>query len=629
MRADTLLDEPGRSVVLMGNEAIARGFLEGGLSVGAAYPGTPSSEIMATLIGMSQKFGIYCEWSTNEKVAAEVAISASLSGLRSMVSMKGVGVNVASEPFQAFVYMGARGGCVLVSADDVGCHSSHTEQDNRYFAREAYMPIFEPSDPREARDMAKEALQLSEEWGQPVMLRITTRIAHTSSDIILGDIPEVNVKGEFERTPNRWVNLPVNARRMRGEMILRLEEIQKAVNSLSFNSIEGEGEFGIIASGISYGYVKEAINIMGISDKVKVLKVGNPYPLPLALVSDVLDSSKKVLVVEELEPFVESEVRAQANRLGRTVEIQGKDLIPLDGELSVFLVVEAISRFMGIPHPVDLSKINEVRDAARELTPIRPPVLCPGCGHRAVFYAIKEVERKFKRENKDKEGFVKPTDIGCYTLGFQKPLSAADVNFCMGASIGVSTGLSQVIEDPVVGTIGDSTFFHAGIPPLLNAVFNKANITVCIMDNRTTAMTGFQPHPGVGVNACGEECSAVSIEDIVKACGVKYAKTVDTNNIEELVNSITEGVEHNGPAVIIASGPCRMLKLKELAGDYKVVTIDYDKCTNCKICIDRFGCPAFYLDDDTVKVDSTLCNGCGVCIQKAVCKKGALGFEGE
>jgi indolepyruvate ferredoxin oxidoreductase alpha subunit len=602
MRADTLLDEPGRSVVLMGNEAIARGFLEGGLSVGAAYPGTPSSEIMATLIGMSQKFGIYCEWSTNEKVAAEVAISASLSGLRSMVSMKGVGVNVASEPFQAFVYMGARGGCVLVSADDVGCHSSHTEQDNRYFAREAYMPIFEPSDPREARDMAKEALQLSEEWGQPVMLRITTRIAHTSSDIILGDIPE---------------------------MILRLEEIQKAVNSLSFNSIEGEGEFGIIASGISYGYVKEALNILEVSDRVKVLKVGTPYPLPLALVSDVLDSSKKVLVVEELEPFVESEVRAQANRLGRTVEIQGKDLIPLDGELSVFLVVEAISRFMGIPHPVDLSKINEVRDAARELTPIRPPVLCPGCGHRAVFYAIKEVERKFKRENKDKEGFVKPTDIGCYTLGFQKPLSAADVNFCMGASIGVSTGLSQVIEDPVVGTIGDSTFFHAGIPPLLNAVFNKANITVCIMDNRTTAMTGFQPHPGVGVNACGEECSAVSIEDIVKACGVKYAKTVDTNNIEELVNSITEGVEHNGPAVIIASGPCRMLRLKELAGDYKVVTIDYDKCTNCKICIDRFGCPAFYLDDDTVKVDSTLCNGCGVCIQKAVCKKGALGFEGE
>ncbi len=629
MRADTLLDSPGRSVVLMGNEAIARGFLEGGLSVGAAYPGTPSSEIMATLIGMSQKFGIYCEWSTNEKVAAEVAISASLSGLRSMVSMKGVGVNVASEPFQAFTYMGARGGCVLVSADDIGCHSSHTEQDNRYFAREAYMPIIEPANPREAKDMAKEALALSEQWGQPVMLRISTRISHTSSNVTLGEIPKVNVKGEFQRIPNRWVNLPVNARRMRGEMILRLESIQKAVNSLSFNSIEGDGDFGIIASGISYGYVKEALNILGASEKVKVLKIGTPYPLPLELVSDVLSSSNKVLVVEELEPFVEGEVRAQANRMGKTIEIQGKDLIPLEGELSVFLVVEAISRSMGIPHPVDLSKINQVRDAARELTPPRPPVLCPGCGHRAVFYAIKEVERKFKRENKDKEGFVKPTDIGCYTLGFQKPLSAADINFCMGASIGVSTGFSHVIEDPVVGTIGDSTFFHAGIPPLLNAVFNKANITVCILDNRTTAMTGFQPHPGVGVNACGEECSAVSIEDIVKACGVKYAKTVDTNNIEELVNSITEGVEHNGPAVIIASGPCRMLRLKELAGDYMVVTIDYDQCTNCKICIDRFGCPAFYLDDDKVKVDSTLCNGCGVCIQKVVCKKGAIGFKGE
>jgi indolepyruvate ferredoxin oxidoreductase alpha subunit len=629
MRADTLLDSPGKSAILMGNEAIARGFLEGGISVGASYPGTPSSEIMATLITLGQKFDIYTEWSTNEKVAAEVAISASLAGLRSMVSMKGVGMNVASEPFQAFTYMGARGGIALVCADDVGCHSSHTEQDNRYFAREAYIPVLEPSNPKEAMDMAKSALSLSEEWGQPIMLRITTRIAHTSADVTLGEIPKERRKGDFERNPNRWVNLPRNARRMRGEMIERLEKIQKAANSLSYNKIEGDGEFGIVASGISYGYVKEAVNILGVTDKIKLLKIGTPYPLPLELVGSVLSSCKKVLVVEEDEPFVETEVRAQANKQGISVPVFGKELIPLAGELSVFLVVEAISKFLEVPQPMDLSKINEIRDSARTITPLRPPVLCPGCGHRAVFYALRQVERKFKRENKELEGFVKPTDIGCYTLGFQKPLSAVDVNFCMGASIGVSGGFSKAVSDPVVSTIGDSTFFHAGIPPLLNAVFNKADITVLILDNRTTAMTGFQPHPGVGINACGEECTSVSIEDIVKACGVKYAKTVDTYNIEELISSIQEGVDHKGPAVIIASGPCRMLKLKELKGAYKCVKINYDLCSNCNICIDRFGCPAMFIENEKVSVDPTLCNGCGVCIQKAVCKSGAIEFEGE
>jgi indolepyruvate ferredoxin oxidoreductase alpha subunit len=628
MRSDVLLDSPEKRVILMGNEAIARGFLEGGISVGAAYPGTPSSEIMATLIILGQKYDIYTEWSTNEKVAAEVAISSSLSGLKSMVSMKGVGINVASEPLQAFTYMGAKGGIVVVCADDVGCHSSHTEQDNRFFAREAYIPVLEPYDPREAKEMAAKALSLSEEWGQPVMLRITTRIAHTSADIILGEIPKEKRKGDFERIPNRWVNLPKNARIMRGKLIERLESIQKSVNLLPFNKIEGEGEFGIIASGISYGYVKEALNILGVSEKVKILKIGTPYPLPDRLVEDVLSKCKKILVVEEVDPFVETEVRAWANRLGISIPITGKELIPKAGELSVFLVVEAIAKFMEISQPIDLSKINDVRDSARVITPPRPPVLCPGCGHRSVFYAIKEVERKFKRENKDKEGFVKPTDIGCYTLGFQKPLSAVDVNFCMGASIGASGGFSHVIDEPVVATIGDSTFFHAGIPPLLNAVFNKANITVCILDNRTTAMTGFQPHPGVGINACGEECNAVSIEDVVKACGIKYAKTIDTYNIDDLINSITQGVDYNGPAVIIATGPCRMLALKEL-GPQKCVEIDYDTCKDCRICLDRFGCPAMYIEDDKVAIDSTLCNGCGVCIQKAVCKKEAIKFEGE
>jgi indolepyruvate ferredoxin oxidoreductase alpha subunit len=476
--------------------------------------------------------------------------------------------------------------------------------------------------------MAREALRLSEEWGQPVMLRITTRIAHTSADMTLGAIPKRDLKGDFQKQPERWVNLPKNARRMRGEQILRLKDIQKAVDGLSFNRIEGneEAKFGIMASGISYGYVKEALNILGASDKVRLLKIATPYPLPIELVEKMLSTCEHVLVVEEVEPFVETQVRAEANRLGILIPITGKELIPLAGELSIFLVVEACAKFLDIKQPVDLAGINDARDLARPHTPLRPPVLCPGCGHRSVFYAINIAERKLKKGQKDYKGFVKPTDIGCYTLGYQAPLSCADVNFCMGASIGVSSGFSKVIDEPLVCTIGDSTFFHAGIPPLLNAVFNKANITVIILDNRTTAMTGFQPHPGVGVNACGDECSAVSIEDIVRACGVGYAETKDAYNINELVQSITEGIEHNGPAVIIAYAPCRMLELKKVRGKEEIsaVTIDYELCKDCRICIDRFGCPAMFIEDDKVAIDPTICNGCGVCIQKEVCAKEAI-----
>jgi indolepyruvate ferredoxin oxidoreductase alpha subunit len=629
--SDVLLDEPKSKVVLMGNEAIARGFLEGGINVAASYPGTPSSEIMATLIKISKKHDIYLEWSVNEKVAAEVAISASLAGLRSMVSMKGVGVNVASEPFQAFTYMGANGGIVLVCADDVGCHSSHTEQDNRYFAREAYMPIFEPCDPAEAKEMAKCALQYSEEWAQPVMLRITTRIAHSSADVELGEIPNTKEKGKFDREPARWVNLPQNARRMRKELILRIEKIQKIVNSLNFNRIEGgeKAEFGIIASGISYGYVKEVLNSLDVSDKVALLKIGTPYPLPEELVDKLLTDSTKILIVEELEPFVEMQVRAIANKKGINIPITGKELIPLDGELSISKVMEAVCSFLEIPMPLDLKKAEELHEISTQITPPRPPVLCPGCGHRPVFYAIRLVEKRYKKDNKDSTGFVKPSDIGCYTLGFQSPLEAVDTNFCMGASIGVSSGFSKVIDDPVICTIGDSTFFHAGIPPLLNAVFNKADITVVILDNRTTAMTGFQPHPGVGLTARGESTDTISIEEIVKACGVKFVKSVDAYNIDGLTKAIEEGVSHNGPAAIIAKGLCRMLELREIRKKGEVTTpakVDEEICVECRICVDRFGCPAMYVVDERVAIDTDICNGCGVCLQEQVCKKQAIKF---
>ncbi|UCF08612.1 MAG: indolepyruvate ferredoxin oxidoreductase subunit alpha [Thermoplasmata archaeon] len=627
--SDVLADEAGKRVILMGNVAIARGFLEGGINVAASYPGTPSSEIMATLIALSRKFDMYVEWSVNEKVAAEVAIAASLSGLRSMVSMKGVGVNVASEPFMAFTYMGAKGGIVLVSADDVGMHSSHTEQDNRFFAREAYIPVFEPFDPREARDMARDALSFSEEWGQPIMLRTTTRIAHTSSDIVLGDIPNEKRQGAFERNHQRWVNLPQNARKMRKGMMARMNAISQEVNNLPYNRIEGKrgGEAGIIASGIAYGYVKDALNWLGLSDELTLLKIGTPHPLPEKLVKDVLSESQQVLVVEELEPFVEMQVRAQANKLDISVPVTGKELLPLDGELSMIRVMEALCKVMDMSMPIDVSKIRKTTDAATSLVPPRPPVLCPGCGHRPVFYAINIVERRYKKNRKDSMGFIKPSDIGCYTLGFQQPLSAVDTNFCMGASIGVSGGFSQVVDDPVLCTIGDSTFFHAGIPPLLNAVFNKADITVVILDNRTTAMTGFQPHPGVGRTAGGNPTSEVSIEEVIRACGVQYIRSVDAYNIDDVVEALEGGVKHEGPAAVIAQGLCRMLSLKAVRageGDMTPVCVDEELCVDCRLCIDRFGCPAMYVSENRVAIDSNLCNGCMVCMQESVCKKKAI-----
>lgn len=626
--SDALLDEPGRKAILMGNEAIARGFLEGGIQIAASYPGTPASEIMNTLIGMSKKYDIYAEWSVNEKVAAEVAIAASVAGLRSMVSMKGVGVNVASEPFQAFTYMGVGGGIVLVSADDLGCHSSHTEQDNRFFAREAYLPVFEPYDPREAKEMAREALRYSEEWGQPIMLRTTTRIGHTSADVVLGEIDRTRRKGEFKRIPTRWVNLPRNARRMRKELIERMNKIRKAVNDVPYNRFEGnpDAKVGIIASGISYSYVKEAVNVLDLNEKIYLLKIGTTFPVPGDMVEKMLESVERVLVIEEVEPFVEMQVRCIASKGEHTTKIRGKDIVPLAGELSTLKVLEIFHKFLGTDMPIDISNLEESDRGIQELVPPRPPILCPGCGHRVGFYAINLVEKKLAKEKKGLT-IIKPSDIGCYTLGYMPPLFAVDTNFCMGSSIGLSDGLSKATDQPIICTIGDSTFFHAGIPPLLNAVFNKDNITVLLLDNSTTAMTGFQTHPGVGRTAMGVETKKIVIEDVVKACGVEYLKVVDAYDVSGLVEALEGGVRYEGPAVVIARRPCRisyLREVRELGEEISLAIIDYDKCKECTICITKFGCPAMYLEGDVVKIDPNICNGCGVCTSDLVCKAKAI-----
>jgi indolepyruvate ferredoxin oxidoreductase alpha subunit len=628
---DLELDAAGTQVILLGNEAIARGFVEGGLQLAAAYPGTPSSEIMESLIRLGLRYKFYTEWSVNEKVAAEVAIAGSMTGLRTMCCMKGVGVNVASEPFQAFTYMEPKAGVVLVTADDPGLHSSHTEQDNRYYAKQMYMPILEPYDPLEANAMARCAHELSEAWQRPVMLRTTTRIGHTSANITLDKLPKhIKKNGEFTRDPQRWVNLPMNARKMRSSMISRMEDVTKKMDKLEFNWLEGNNKarIGIVTAGISYAYVKEALNILQLSEKVEVLKLGLSYPLPYKLLDKLLSNTEQVLVAEEVEPIVEHQVRSYAQEQGITIPIKGKEYLPMDGEYSIDTLVQGISRFLKIENPMDNKNIADLSSQVQEQVPPRPPVLCAGCMHRGVFFAMKKVESKLKKDKKlNVQQIVMPSDIGCYTLGYQPPLNAVDTHLCMGASIGVSNGLAHSINDPIICTIGDSTFFHAGIPPLLNSVFNTANITVMILDNRTTAMTGYQPHPGTGIQACGETTKCVMIEDVVSALGIDFIEVVNPYDISNLIEVIGKAVLFNGPAVIIARRACRTLELRDKLKRGESIPpakIDREKCTNCRVCLTKFGCPAMYMEGDRIEIKSNLCNGCEMCIDEAVCKFDAI-----
>lgn len=629
---DLELDAPGKQVILLGNEAIARGFAEGGLQLAAAYPGTPSSEIMASLIRLGLRYNFYTEWSTNEKVAGEVAIAGSMSGLRTMCSMKGVGVNVVSEPFQAFTYMEPKGGIVLVTADDPGLHSSHTEQDNRYYALQMYIPVLEPYDAREGHAMAREIFKLSEAWCRPVMLRSSTRLGHTSANVTLGKISKKRrTIGEFNRDPAHWVNLPMNARKMRRNMIAKMDEVTKEMDKLKFNWLEGNpnAKTGIITTGISYAYVKEAIEILKINDEVYLLKLGLSYPLPYKLLNKLLTNSERVLVAEEVEPIVEHQVRSHAQQQGISIPIFGKKYLPRAGEYSIDSLVQGIAGFLNMKSPLNLKMVKKITEEVQALVPPRPPVLCAGCMHRGVFFAMKKIEKKLKKGKKIKQ-IVMPSDIGCYTLGYQPPLNAVDAHLCMGASIGMSNGFAHAIKDPVICTIGDSTFFHAGIPPLLNAVYNNSNITVIILDNSTTAMTGYQPHPGTGVQACGETIKCIMIEDVVSACGIESLEIVNPYDITQTIDAIEKSVLFSGPAVVIARRECRMLELRDKLKRGEQIppaVIDRDSCTNCKACLTQFGCPAMYIEDDHVEIKPNLCNGCGMCVDINVCKYGAINIK--
>jgi indolepyruvate ferredoxin oxidoreductase alpha subunit len=608
-----LTDSPGMDVLLLGNEAIARGALEAGVAFATCYPGTPSSEIPEQFFEISQEVkDLYFEYSTNEKVAMEVGAGAAVSGVRTMVTMKHVGLNVASDPLMTLAYTGVKGGMVLINADDPSLFSSQNEQDNRYYARLSGCPMLEPTNTQEMKDWTVAAFDISEALEIPVIVRTTTRLAHIRGSVKLGAMrPRKNVS-HFQKNPFHYVCVPAVSRNLHKELLQKYDRAQEMSEKSPFNEIIGTGRWGIVANGATYNYVKDAVSDLKIQDKVRILKLGFSYPMPKDLCTRFMKSVDKVLVVEELEPVNESDLKAIAQENGITLPIKGKGIGSLSRlwEYDPGMVRKAMADYFGIPYtapkPVDTSDIPPL--------PGRPPTLCAGCPHRATFYAVKKVYGK---------DAVHPTDIGCYTLGLLPPLSMGDFVICMGSSVSSSCGFSTATDQKVAAFIGDSTFFHSGITGLINAVHNNHKFTLVILDNGTTAMTGHQPHPGVDTTPMGIQLSQVIVEDVVRGCGVKDVHVVKPFNTKKTIEALQASLEYDGLSVIISKEFCPLFaKGIGKARKAKPFMINQAKCKQHRDCINLLACPAMYLKGEQVAIDQNLCIGCSLCAQ--VCPENAI-----
>ncbi len=583
---------------LLGNEAIARGLLEAGIDVATGYPGTPSSEILTSLAPHGEQRKFHIEWSVNEKVALEVAIGASWAGARAVCTMKHVGLNVAADPFMTLSHTGVVGGLMLISADDPFCHSSQNEQDTRIYARFAKVPCFDPQSPQEAKAMIEYAFEFSEKHQIPVVFRPTTRISHGKSDVTIGELPTTGREKKFVKNVERFVVLPKHTRALLKKLNAKQEVMAKELAASPWNrlSLKPGAKLGIIATGVSSVYVEEVL--AGIEEPVSYLKIG-AYPIDSDLLIKLASAVDRILVIEELMPVAEEQVRMYArNVMGK---LTGE--VPHEGEFDVLSVSNLIRKALGMP--ICTPPVPQI---CVEL-PQRPPAMCQGCPHRSTFYALKAV---FKDDS------IFASDIGCYTLGTQ--MNAVDTCLCMGASITIASGLSvSGIKNHVACTIGDSTFLHTGIQGLMNAVYNKANITVAILDNRTTAMTGHQPHPGIGHTITGQPSDEISLEAIVKACGVKYLQTVDPFDMETTKAAFRKAYDTEGVKVIIARQPC-IITAKRDGIKRKRYEVVPELCEGCRRCI-KFGCPAMEFKNGKA-VSNDMCAGCGVCAD--LCQFGAI-----
>ncbi len=725
MTSKIAADKPGSFALLNGDEAVARGAVEATVKVAAGYPGTPATEILEAIAEVSKELGIYAEWSVNEIVAAEVAAGASMAGVRSICSMKHVGLNVAADAAMTLAYTGVEGGMVFAICDDPALHSSQNEQDTRYFAVHAKLPLLDAGNPQEAHDMAKEAFQISEKLHLPVILRLTTRVAHGKSRVKLGDFQRINRSAEFDKNGSKWVMVPSNAIRQHRVLEVRMAQAKTLTNHSKFNVIEDNGsDIGIIGSGVGYYYARSVLD----TKKFSWLKLGFVHPFPQEIVRRFALKVKKIIVIEELRPYLEENIQ----RLG--LQVYGKNQLGLEeiGELTPDKVRQALA---------NLRLTEFAQEPERLDLPPRPPALCPGCPHRAFYYALNMVNQHVQCDTEkcvgcdiceyacsfEKEKVFNPLksrirsvrmgvtfnsavtckacvnapcvaacpedalsqstqtgtvtvdetkckgcdwcieacqygsltlhpttrkalicdacggdpkcipacpesalsltgksddkivtgDIGCYTLGVLPPVQAVQTCLCMGAGISQAAGMIHAgVKDKTFAVIGDSTFFHAGMPGLLNIVYNKANVCVVIMDNSVIAMTGHQPTPGSGKTAMGTAAKAVSIPEIAKAVGVDKVITVDPYDLKAVTAALREIVDYNGPSVLITKRPCPLLIERGKPREVK------ETCTDCGVCTKAFGCPAISQNGGHAEIDTTLCMGCGVC--QVVCPFDAI-----
>lgn len=590
--------------LMTGNEAIARGAYEAGVKYACAYPGTPSTEILENVA--TYKSDIVAEWAPNEKVALESAIGGSIAGARTMASMKHVGLNVAADPLFTYAYTGVNGGMVLITADEPGMHSSQNEQDNRNYAKFAKIPLFEPATSQEAKDMIKEAFEVSENYDTPVLFRVTTRLCHSKAIVECSDRVEVGIK-DYTKNPKKMITVPAHAKVRREVVEERTNKLREFSNDTDLNYYEIKNpKVGIVASGMCFNYAKEVFG-----ENASYMKLGFTNPMPMEKIKEFASKVDKIYVIEENDPFIEEQLKMN------NIECLGKDVLPPFGEMTPDVIREAI-----FGRTKDSMEYNE------ELVTPRPPGLCAGCPHRGFFYEIG------KRKNVMITG-----DIGCYTLGFAPPYNAMDTVVCMGASLSTGHGAQKVFnmkEDNnmrVVGVLGDSTFFHTGINSLLDVVYNRGNSVSVILDNRITGMTGHQQNPGTGYTLQGQTTKEVDIEQLVKACGVDHVRVINPNKLDEVNETLDWALALDEPSVIITRWPCVLKKfsaqdIEEFNNPFKEkCNVDHEKCIGCKLCI-KTGCPALSFDKENkfANIDKNQCVGCEVCSQ--VCPKDAILKEG-
>ena len=624
--ADVIRDGPGKAFMLC-NEAIVRGALEADVKVVSAYPGSPTTEILDTFSEVVPNFDFKMEISANEKVALETCAGASMVGLRSITSMKSVGMNVASDSFFSLGYTGVKGGLVVVMADDPQAHSSQTEQDGRFFGPATYIPMLEPSDPTEGKRMVKAAFAISEKFGVPVLMRTSTRVNHQSGIVELEKFNRTPFqKLPWSHEPGRFVTVAEAARKFKHALLARTKLVQEEFEGSEFNVLTDTGsDIGIIASSAGYNYAAEAVKILGIDPST--LKLGTTYPLPKKKIGDFLKKLKTVIIVEELQPYLELNVTAIAKDANPAVKIYGKWTGHLSEalEYSPDIVVKALASVLGLKPPVDYDAVVAKAEELKKGLPDRWPTFCPGCPHRATLHALRQATKGLKH--------VLATDIGCYSMSFLDPINYGDSLLSMGACMGVAAGMQYAVQEKVVAMVGDSTFYHAGLPGLVNAIHHNDDFTLVVLDNEVTAMTGQQPDPGRDYDAGGRPAKPLVIEDVVRGMGLTDITIVDPYQVKDAVGPIKEALGRKGPNVIISRRACALYADRNKRRKGEVIQtnkVDKEVCRKPYTCIRSFHCPAISIDDEDRKafITKELCDRCDVCAK--LCPFGSIKLrEGE